>query len=74
MAPFACLVVYTALEESSLEKLLTSEEGRESAGVLIVVFWLILLLFYDKDRRFDKICFCSAIYYNRVLVSDQQPH
>ena len=28
MAPFAGLVVYTALEESSLEKLLTSEEGR----------------------------------------------
>jgi hypothetical protein len=51
MAPFAGLVVYTALEESSLEKLLTSEEGRESAGVLIVVFWLILLLLYDKDRR-----------------------
>ena len=28
MAPFACLVVYTALKESSLEKLLISEEGR----------------------------------------------
>ena len=28
IVPFACTVVYTALEESSLEKILTSEEGR----------------------------------------------
>ena len=26
--PFACSVVYTALKESSLEKIVTSEEGR----------------------------------------------
>ena len=26
--PFACTVVYTALEESSLEKIVTSEDGR----------------------------------------------